>query len=141
MRRRADAGSTSIEFAVTAVALLLMILGIIEGGLVYWSWQALEAAAIASARCAGINASWCQNVATAPASTQTYAAGAALSRGLSGVTASNVTVLTGTAIATGCGTSAATFVSVSISYQFGSMYLASLPSSLNASACFPLNAN
>ena len=138
MRRHAAAGSTSIEFAVTAVALLMMILGVIEGGLLYWTWQALEAAVIDAARCAAINASSCQNVATAPAGTRTYAAGAALARGLSGVSAGDVTVTTGTGAQTGCGTSGTNFVSVAISYQFGLDFLVVPPTSVSASACFPL---
>ncbi len=136
--RRDVVGSTSIEFAAMAMILLLMIMGVVEGGLLYWSWDVLEGAAIDAARCAAINAPSCQNVATAPASTRTYAASAALARGLSGVTASNVTVVTGTATATGCGNSAASFVSVALSYQFGPAFLVPLPTSLTASACFPL---
>jgi Flp pilus assembly protein TadG len=135
--RRDAAGATALEFAMTATALVLVVIGLAEGGVAYWTWQALEATATDAARCAGINAAACRNVTTTPANTQTYAALTAAARGLAGVTAGSVTVTTGAAAQAACRTTVSV-VSVAVSYPFGSIPLVPLPSSLTASACFPL---
>jgi Flp pilus assembly protein TadG len=135
--RRDVAGSTTLEFAMTALAMVLVLIGFVELGIVTWSWQVLETAATEAARCAGINATSCKNVDTAPANTQNFASTTAQGLGLSSVTASNVTVSTGAAAQTACGTTA-TVVSVALTYQFGTAFLPPLPSSITASACYPL---
>jgi Flp pilus assembly protein TadG len=137
-RLRGDiGGSGALEFALAAMPMMLLIFGIIESGLLFWSWQALQGAAIAAARCAALNATSCQNPASTPANTQNYAVAAALTRGLS-LAASNVTVTTGGAAQALCGNTAASVVSVALSYQFVSLPLVPLTSSLTASACFPV---
>jgi Flp pilus assembly protein TadG len=133
-----EAGGAITEFAMVLPVTLMLIIGLLQAGIQFWRWQALEAAAIDAARCAGINAALCQQVTLLPASTQSYAATAAQSRGLYGVTAANVTVLTGSAAQTACGGTTAIVVSVSLSYTFGTIFLVTLPSTLSASACYPL---
>ena len=128
-------GAAIVEFAMTALWMVLLLVGAVELGIVFWTWQALEETAFEAARCAAINGTSCKNVATTPASTANYAATVAQARGLSTVTSSNVTISTG---AGACGTTTATVVSVTLSYQFSSGFLASLPTSISASACFPL---
>jgi Flp pilus assembly protein TadG len=134
---RDSGGSTALEFALTALALVMLIIGVGEFGAVCWAWQVLEATAGDAARCAGLNATSCKNAATTPINTQNYAASAALGRGFSGVTASSVTVTTGAAAQTTCATTAPVVV-VAINYTFSWAALVPMPSTVTASACFPL---
>jgi Flp pilus assembly protein TadG len=120
-----------------ALAMVLVVTCAVEVGIVFWTWQALESAATEAARCAAINSSSCKNVSTTPANTQSYALTVVQARGLSGVTTSNITVTTGAGGA-GCGTTTAQIVSVAISYQFSPIFLPPLPSTISASACYPL---
>jgi Flp pilus assembly protein TadG len=135
---RNTAGSTSLEFALMTLPLFLLLLGIIESSLLYWSWQALEGAAIDAGRCAGLNAPLCGNPTTSVTATQTYAVSAAHIRGLGTVTTANVTVLTGAAAQTACGSTTATIVSVQITYKYPMIAFIPLPSNLTASSCFPI---
>jgi len=136
---RHRSGAAALEFALAVTPLLLLILGIIEGGLLLWSWQALEGAAIEAGRCAGLDATSCQNVATTPANTASYAATAANARGLPSVTSSNVTVSTGATAKALCGNTTANVVAVAIAYKFKMISLIPLPSNLTATACYPLS--
>jgi Flp pilus assembly protein TadG len=131
-------GSTALEFGITALPMMFLLMGVIEGGLLFWSWQALEGAAIDAARCAAINASSCKNPISTPGNTASYAAKAAAIRGLSGVTASNVTVTTGAAAQSLCGNTTASVVSVAMAYHFPAMEVVPLLSNLTVSTCFPL---
>jgi Flp pilus assembly protein TadG len=132
-------GSTSVQFALTAAPLFLLILGIMESTLLYWSWQALQGAAIDAGRCAGLNAPSCGNPVTSTAPTQSYAVTAAQSRGLSSLTTANVTVLTGAAAQAVCGNTTASVVTVQLTYNDAAMIsFVPLPSKLTAMACFPL---
>jgi len=133
---RDTAGTTTLEFGITGLCFVLLIIGIVEAGVLLWSWQALESTVADVGRCASINAPSCLNPSTTPANTQNYAVTTALARGLPGITTGNVTVTTGAAAQTVCGTTA-TVVSIAMSYQFGISLLAPLPNSISASACFP----
>jgi Flp pilus assembly protein TadG len=135
------AGAAALEFAMAVTPLLLLILGIIEGALLLWSWQALEGAVIDAGRCAALDATSCQNVATTPANTANYAATAAKLRGLGSVTSSNVTVTTGAAAQVLCGGTTAGVVAVSMTYKFQMISFIPLPSTLTAAACFPLSSS
>jgi Flp pilus assembly protein TadG len=139
--RRDRRAVVALEFAVAVMPLVLLIVGIVESGLMFWSWQALQATAIDAARCAAINALSCQNAATTPANTQSYAATEAVGRGLTGVTSSNVTVLSGTAAQSACGATTASVISVKLTYQYAPVVLVPLSSGLTAAACFPLAAS
>jgi len=142
MTRRLDrhtGGATSLEFALAAIPLFLLLLGIIESGLLFWSWQALQGAAIDAGRCAAINATSCANVATTPANTASYAATAAQQRGLGNVKSSNVSVTTGAAAQALCGSTTASVVSIVMTYKYPMISFIKLPSSLSASVCFPLS--
>jgi Flp pilus assembly protein TadG len=131
-------GAATVEFALTALVLLVLVMGMIELGTLAWVWQALQSAAWEAARCAGINASSCANVTTAPSNTASYAVTAAQTRGLA-VTSGDVSVTTGGAAKTACGY--ANMVQVAVTYPFGTVFLVPLPTSVSASACFPLPAS
>jgi Flp pilus assembly protein TadG len=137
--RRDTGASTAMEFALAAIPLFMLILGIIKSGLLFWDWQALQGAAMDAGRCAALNATSCGNPVASTTNTQAYAANAAHARGVGGITSGNVTVLTGTAAQTACGGTTANVVSVSLSYQLGLIGFVPLPSSLRASACYPLS--
>jgi len=143
MRARAGflrdaAGHTAVEFAIVALPLFLLFMGIVEGGLMYWSWQALEGAAIDAGRCAALNAPSCGNPTTSTSATQSYAVAAAAQRGLTGVASANVTVATGATAQATCGNTTATVVSVTMTYHYAMISFVPLPSNLSATACYPL---
>ncbi len=133
-----ETGTTTLEFALMALAVMMLIIGIGEFGMVVWSWQAIEATANDAARCAGLNAPSCKNAGTTPANTQTYAVSAAQSRGFTSLSTSNVTVTTGSSAQTACGGTTATVVQVTVTYQSNWTFLVPLPSTLSSSACYPL---
>jgi len=136
--RRDVSGTTAIEFALVALPLFVLLLGILEGALLYWSWQALEGAAIDAGRCAALNASSCGNPTMSVTATQSYAVAAAQQRGLTGVTTANVTVRTGASAQASCGSTTVSVVTVTMTYQYAMISLVPLPSNLSASVCFPL---
>jgi hypothetical protein len=45
IRGRSEAGSVAVEMAVTLSALLLLILGAVQFGIVFWSWNSMLLAA------------------------------------------------------------------------------------------------
>jgi Flp pilus assembly protein TadG len=135
--RHHSAGSTTLEFALVTPPLLLLLLGILMSCLLYWSWQALEGAAIDAGRCAGLNAPNCGNPAISVTATQNYAVTAAQIRGLV-ISTANVTVLTGAPAQAACGNTTATVVNVQMTYTFPMIAYVPMPSNLTASACFPL---
>jgi Flp pilus assembly protein TadG len=132
-------GAASLEFALAAIPLFLLLLGIVEAGLLYWTWQALQGAAIDAGRCAAIDETPCANVATTPSNTASYAATAAHVRGLNSVTAGNASVTTGATAQGLCGNTTAAVVSVVMTYRYPMIGFINLPSNLSVSACFPLS--
>jgi Flp pilus assembly protein TadG len=128
-----------MEFALAGLPLFMLMLGIIESGLLFWSWQALEGAVTDAGRCAAINAVACANVSTAPDATKSYAVSAAQLRGLSGLSTSNVTIVTGAAAQALCGNTTAAVVSIAMSYRYHMITFIPLPSNITVSACFPLS--
>lgn len=131
--RRDRRGGASVEFAMTSLILVTLVVGVVSVGSMGWVWQALQSTATDAARCAAVGSATCANVTTAPGNTKSYAVTAAQARGLQ-ITTSNVSVSTGSV----CGTS--NMVQVSLTYSFSAIFPKSLPTSLTASACFPLPA-
>jgi Flp pilus assembly protein TadG len=143
-RRRAPCGlararqaTTAVEFAICALAMMLIVVGFVEFGRLTWSFEALQEAAVQGARCMGLGASSCSSGGVySAANTTTYVIGLATSRGVT-INAGMVT-LSPTAT---CG-GASGFSQVSISYQFTTVAPVLLASLVNgftvpASACFP----
>jgi len=129
--RRTEA-TAALEFALAAVPLMLLILGIIEVGLLFWSQQALQGVAIDTARCAGLGS------CSSPSAVQSFAVTEAASRGLNTLTTSAVTVTTGTDAEALCGNTTARVVNISMSYQYNSITFIPLTRNLTATACYPL---
>jgi Flp pilus assembly protein TadG len=130
-------GTTSVEFAICAMAIVLIMVGFTEFGRLVWTFEVLQEAASEGARCMGLRANSCAaSGAYSSANTTTYIVGLATSRGVT-ITSAMVT-LTPAAV---CG-GASGFSQVSISYDFTTVapeLLTSLVSGLTvpASACFP----
>jgi Flp pilus assembly protein TadG len=131
--RRDAGGSTAVEFALCSVPLLLLIVGALEGSLLFWTWEAMQGAASAAARCYSIGATSCKTTSQA----QSYAVNAAALRGLTGLTVANVTVSTSTTAQAQCNNTAATVIAIQVTYTFAGTRFIPLPSGLTATACFP----
>ena len=139
---RPDAGAaatTAVEFAICALAMMLIIIGFTEFGRLVWTFEVLQEVASEGARCMGLGASSCAAAgAYSAANTTSYVVSLATSRGVV-ITAAMVTLNN----AATCG-GASGFSQVSISYNFITAAPALLTSLVNgftvpASACFPNN--
>lgn len=130
-------GASAVEFALLSVPLLIVLMGTIEFGRMYWAQHVLEQTATAGARCVGVLLPGCtQNGVYNAASTVTY---------ISGIAATDGIVLAGTNITVNNNTSCSGlsgFSTVKISYTFSTALpgfitaLANGPN-LSAQACFP----
>lgn len=81
-------GATIVEFAVVAPLFCLMVLMILQGGIAFQRWNAVQATARTAARCLAIASPRCTTSAPGagdPGTTYTLAAAAA--NGVSGITA------------------------------------------------------
>lgn len=129
---RADSGATAVEFALVIGPLLLLIVGIIEGGRLMWSANALDEIAINGARCLGIYAPGCAIGETImPDQTISYIRQAAQSWGLA-LDPSEISLATdaGCAVETG-------FLRVALAMRFDSILPVLDGTVLTAEACFP----
>lgn len=135
-------GSVGFEFAVLVLPFITLVFGVIEYARFQWTRGALQEVAIASARCAGLQAVACTTPAGSGGSgriysearTKTFATTEASGWFLL-VPAANIT-LTNTTTCEG----AANFVKVSLTYNFTSAFLASIAQAtypVGAVACFP----
>jgi Flp pilus assembly protein TadG len=61
-----ESGATAIEFSIILLPLILLTVGTIDLGRLYWTRNALNDVAIAGARCAAINAPPCVDFRTNP---------------------------------------------------------------------------
>jgi len=131
--RASDSGSTAVEFAFLAPAFLMLLLGAIFLAQALWQFQALQAVAASTARCAAIGESTCSTQAGA----QSYFATTAASYGVGGVTAGNVTV----SASDTCGTTVPSnsFTKISLNYTITNLIasLLPLPSGVTVWACYP----
>lgn len=136
---RARGATTAVEFAICALALVLMVVGFIEFGRLAWTFEVMQDAASEGARCMGLAANSCASGgAYNAANTTTYVVNLATARGVAiaaaAVTQNHVAI---------CG-GAGGFSQVSIAYQFATVAPALLAPLVNgftvsASACFPNN--
>ena len=139
LTRLADArrAATAVEFAISALAMVMIVVGVVEFGRLVWTFEVLQESAAEGARCMGLRANACaaSGVYNA-ANTTSHIVSVALSRGVT-IKASMITLNAAVA----CG-GAAGFSKVSINYGFATVapaLLTSLASGFNvaASACFP----
>jgi hypothetical protein len=134
---RACRASTAVEFAICALAMVLIVVGFIEFGRLVWTIEVLQEVVSEAARCMGLGANSCATAGVYnSANTNGYVVSLAASRGVVITTA--MIALSNTA---NCG-GASGFSQVSISYKFITVAPVLLPSLVNgfmvpASACFP----
>jgi len=132
-------GTTAVEFAICALAMVLIIAGFTEFGRLVWTFEVLQEAASEGARCMGLLANACASAgAFSAANTKNYVVNLATSRGVS-ITSAMITLSN----AGSCG-GASGFSLVSIGYDFTTvtpLLLAPLVHGFTvpASACFPNN--
>jgi len=114
-------GASTLEFGITAPVYFMLVAGIIEFGLLFWTQVGLQHGAEMAARCASINSSVC------PSSSATQAYAVQQSYGL------NPPTSTFTVSSAACGSQ----VSASYPFQFFVSYFGVPSVTLNAKACFP----
>lgn len=123
----------AVEFALLAGALISLCIGTIEVGLLFWGQNALESAAVETARCVAIQSPDCSNA-------QTYGVDQVTKWMFSGiVTPSNVTAQT----ATSCNGASGNFQVVTITTSYFANWLPPfMPQfankTLSATACYPM---
>lgn len=132
-----NSGANAVEFALLSVPLLLVLMGTIEFGRMYWAQHVLEQTATAGARCVGVLLPGCtQNGVYNAASTVSYISGIAATDGIV-LSSTNITVNNNTSCSGLSG-----FSTVKISYTFATALPAFITSlvngpNLSAQACFP----
>jgi Flp pilus assembly protein TadG len=131
--------TTAVEFAICALAMVLLVVGFVEFGRVAWTFEVLQESAFEGARCMGLRSQSCVAGGVYNATdTRNYVISVATARGVA-LTAGTIT-LSNTAT---CG-GVAGFSQVSINYDFTSVapqLVTSLIRGFNVptSACFPNN--
>ena len=113
-------GTSALEFALTAPAFFLFILGIIECGLLFWTQLGIQHGSEMAARCATVNTTLCSSSNTITSYAAQQAFGLTLPAG------------TFTFSTAACGNE----VSASYSFEFPQILNLS-PMTLTARACFP----
>jgi hypothetical protein len=136
---RARRAATAPEFAICALALVLIVIGFTEFGRLAWTFEVLQEAVSEGARCMGLRANSCAASGVfSAANTKSYVVSLATSRGVVITTA----MVSLNNVAT-CG-GASGFSQVSIAYNFTTVAPTLLTSLTNgmtvpATACFPNN--
>ena len=130
-------GTTAVEFAVCALAMVLIVVGFGEFGRLVWTFEVLQEAAAAGVRCMGLRAASCAaSGAYSSANTNAYVVSLASA---GGVTITPATIsLNGAA---SCG-GASGFSQVSIAYSFTTVapnLISALANgfTVSVSACYP----
>jgi len=136
---RAAPGSTAVEFALVLAPLLGLTFGIIEYARFFWTQEALEQTAIATARCMGIPQSNCATSgAYSTSKTQTFITNTSNTWGIS-VPTGNMTLNNSASCAGTSGFSQVTLTSTFVTAVPGILPLPSGGNTLTATACFPNN--
>jgi Flp pilus assembly protein TadG len=138
--RRRSAGSTAVEFAIVCSALLALLFGLLDIGLVLWTKAAMQAAATLTARCAALGTTACANA-------QQYAVNTVATWSMTGMVGTgNVWVQTNATCTSTQGNVTAgknTVVTITSTYwvnglvQTGLIPAGLASVTLNASACYP----
>jgi len=131
---RNEAGAGAVEFALLAPTFLMFLFLLFDGGRMMFAKQSLNELATATARCMATQQASCANAT----STQTWAVSRGLTRNNLQLSTSNVTINTN---ATCGGVSGMIQATITTTWKKGAMTLlpqSVAPSSLSATACFPV---
>jgi Flp pilus assembly protein TadG len=134
-RRGRRAGTTSLEFAMCASALILVCFGVMNVGVLLWTHEALQSAAAQTARCAALGSTLCSNA-------QQYAVDTAAAFTFTGVIATGDVWVQGntTCASTSGHVTAGKYTVVTIVSHYWSTGLLPIPlgnKTLTATACYP----
>jgi len=119
---RNECGASALEFGLTAPVFFLILLGVIETGLLFWTQIGLQHGAEMAARCASVNSTLCPT--SNPNAITSYATRQTFGLGLPSSTFSYSTPA--------CGNQ----VNASYNFQFPGIFNVA-PLTLTAQACFP----
>ena len=119
---RDQRGASALEFGLTAPVFFLLLFGVIEVGLLFWTQIGLQHGAEMAARCASVNSTLCPN--SNPIAITSYATEQTFGLNLPSSTFSYSTPA--------CGNQ----VSASYTFQFPGIFNVD-PLTLTAQACFP----
>jgi Flp pilus assembly protein TadG len=142
--RRADKGSTTVEFAIVGWMLCMVTFAIVETGLLWWLKSGMQVTAAMTARCGAQGYAYGENAVanfscTNTTTTQSYAVNTVAPSWMfpNMITTNNVTV---NGRVTTCNGFTGNFFSVSISSSFFSFLPPPLGNytALAASACYPM---
>jgi hypothetical protein len=134
---RETRATTAVEFAICALAMVLLVVGFIEFGRLAWTFEVLQESAFEGARCMGLGSPSCASGGVYNATgTKNYVISVATARGVA-LTAGVITLSN----VASCG-GVAGFSQVSINYDFISVapqLITSLIHGFNVptAACFP----
>ncbi len=126
---RDRSGVAAIEFAIVGSVFLLLLLGTIQIGLLWWTENALQTTAMLTARCAALGS--CTNPAAFAVSTAgkfTFS---------NAITANEVSVSSGSSCNSLSGYNQFTKVTITSTVWANSLISPLLGTSINASACYP----
>jgi Flp pilus assembly protein TadG len=131
---RNRSGAAALEFALVASVFLMLLLGTIQIGLLWWTENALQTTAMLTARCAAL-----QHFCTTPQTTQAFAVSTAGKYTLSNaITASNVSVTSASSCdASTPGYSHFTRVTITSTVWANVLISALGGTAIKASACYP----
>ena len=130
---RRDDGSAAVEFSLVAPILLVLAIGSLDAGIVFWKWNAIQGIARTTARCVAIGSNTCASVTTGCGSSDAgvcFALSQASVSGVSELTASNITVQRSVSVAGGL------FTKVVISMD---TTILAIPITLSIDASYPNN--
>ncbi len=128
--RRCRTGAVAIEFAIVAPIFFAMLFGVIETSRVFWLKQSLDEVAYSTARCMSVSSACATQVAQ-----QNYAIGRAQALGIR-LTSAMVTPTTGVVCKGSAGSNQVALARPIESPLAG--FVPAMPSTLRATACFPV---
>ena len=126
---RSDHGAAALEFGLLAPVFLMMMLGLFEGGRMFWTRQVVSEVAYSTARCMSVNTAC--NTATLQ---KNYAVDRARRYGVR-IVAANVTPVANTTCRSQTGSNS---VTVSVAFTSAARGFVPLPATLSSTACFPV---
>jgi Flp pilus assembly protein TadG len=124
LARKRDSGQNLVEFALVAVLLLALVLGIVEFGRVWMTFQVVTNAAREGARLAALPTGF-TNAGAVTAKVNDYLTSAGLDTGVAGVTAAGVDGATGTN------------ATVTVTYNVEMLFLGPIVGLLDSSSSIP----